>query len=284
MRCRNLFAWIAIAIAMLATLSVASTVTLTGGCSSYLINSSRSYMLFNLTNSGDGGAANLVLSVAFPGIAAANSTNTIQNVGPQSKYSVKFYLSNTTDQGSYAVNVEATYLQSGSTYSTVFPCVINIGTRTQEGPLVETAHVSGKRLYVNITNTASQSIQANVTAVVPPGFTVAESERQVDIAPNGRGTVYFDVTTPSYTDASFPLSGELSYWYNGSHYAMMSSVPLVFGPSGISNGGLGGMGVVGLALIAIVVIIVALIALSIAMKARRGGKSAQPGGPDMGAQ
>jgi hypothetical protein len=272
MRCKNLFIALAVAVALIAPLAAASTVTLTGGCPTYTINSIRNYILFNVTNSGDGAASDLSMSVNFPGINSSSSTQTIQNVAPNSSYSRRFYLSSIPGQGSYAVNVNATYAQAGSSYATVFPCIVYVGSLAG-GPLVETASVSGNRLYINVTNTASQEISANVTAVVPAAFKVSNPTKAIQVAPNGKAGIYFDVVAPSYTDASFPLIGELSYEYGSSHYAQMASAALVFSSGGAAGSG-GGIGLVGWGLVVIVIIILALIAVSIFVRVKgKGGKS-----------
>ncbi len=275
---KNVYIAFAVAVALVLQLSSASTVTLTGGCPSYIINSSNSYIAFNVTNTGNGAASDLTMSISFQGLSAANSTQVIALVSPNSSYTRKFPLSNVIGLGSYAVNVNATYVQSGSTYGTVFPCIVHIGSLAG-GPLVAVASVKGNRLYLNVTNNAQQEIQANVVAVVPPGFKVANSTEVVNVPSNGKADVYFDVASPSYTDASFPLTGELSYEYQGYHYAQIASAAIVFGSSGTGGGsGILGIGIVGLALIAIVVVILALIVLSVIF--RRKGKPGSPLQPD----
>ena len=166
-------------------------------------------------------------------------------------------------QGSYAVNFNATYVQSGSNYATVFPCIIYIGSLAG-GPLVETASVSGKRLYVNVTNTASQEHRRpTLQRWCLRASRSASHIKTLTVAPNGNAGLSFDIATPAYTDASFPVIGELSYEYNGTHYAQMASAALVFGSAGSAGAPTAGMGAVGWALVAIVVVILVLIAASI---------------------
>lgn len=256
---KNILAAFAILIAFIVPLSAASTVTLTGGCPLYLINSSRSYITFNITNTGNGTASDLLVSAVFPGIDAHNQTQVIPTVAPNTNYARYFHLDKLIGQGSYAVNINATYVQSGSNYATVFPCIIYIGSLSG-GPLLETVTVKGDRMNVSITNTAPQTIEAQVTAVVPPSFSVKNATKAVTITPDGRASVTFDVVTPNYNDASFPLIGELSYEANSTHYAQMASAALVFGSPVTTTSG--GIGFVTLILIIIIVVILVLIAVS----------------------
>ncbi len=265
---KNLLMAFAILAAVAAPLSAASTVTLTGSCPLHLINSSRSYITFNVTNTGDGTASDLIISANFTGIDPQNATAVIPDVGPNSSYSKVFHLSSLVGQGSYAVNMKATYVQSGSNYATVFPCIIYIGSLAG-GLLIEQVSVKGNRMSVNITNTAPQAIEAQVTAVVPPTFTVQNPDKAVTVEANGHTALYFTIAAPSYTDASFPIIGELSYEYNGTHYAQMASTALVFGAGG-STRGVGGLGPIGWALAAIIVVILVLIIASLVRGARKG--------------
>jgi hypothetical protein len=258
----------ALAVSLLVQLSAGSSVvTLTGGCPLYIINASRSYITFNVTNTGNGTASDLLISASFPGITTINATQVIPTVAPGGKYAKEFYLTHLIGQGSYAVNINATYVQAGSNYATVFPCIIYIGSLSG-GPLIERVSVSGKRMYVNITNTAPQSIEAQVTAVVPPEFTVKNATKALTIAADGTASTYFDIVTPSFSDASFPVIGELSYEYNNNHYAQMANGALTFGAAVATTSG-GGIGPVTWILIIIVVVVLALIVASLLMRIKR---------------
>jgi hypothetical protein len=270
---KSILAAFAIVIALVVPLSAASTVTLTGGCPLYVINSSRSYITFNLTNSGNGTASDLLISANFAGISARNATQVIPNVEPQSSYSKQFYLNKLVGQGSYAVNINATYVQSGSNYATVFPCIIYIGSLAG-GPLEESVSISGNKMLVNITNTAPQSIEAQIDAVVPPSFSVKNATKAVTIGADGHSSVYFNIVSPTYTQASFPVIGELSYEYNGTHYAQMGSAALIFGSGGVAKSS-GGIGLIGWILIVVVIIILVLIVVSVLVRRGKGRKENQ---------
>jgi hypothetical protein len=275
---KNLLAAFAIFIAFAIPLSNASTVTLTGGCPLYVINSSRSYITFNIDNTGNGTASDLWMSANFSGIDPQNAVAHIQEMGPNSSNTVQFYLSRFAGQGGYAVNINATYSQSGSTYTTVFPCIIYIGEQTS-GLLNEVVSVKGKVMTVGITNIAPEAIEAQVDAVVSPAFSVKNGTRAVTVRADGHTELYFNITTPSYNDATYPVIGELSYEYNGTHYAQMGSAPLVFGSGGIQTANTGGGGGIGLTvwiLAAVVAVIVILIAASLLMRRRQSMKMDGP--------
>jgi hypothetical protein len=273
---RNLLMGFAIVIALAVPLSGASTVTLTGGCPLYVINASHRYITFNIANTGDGTASDLLISASFPGIDARNSTAVIPNVGPDSNYSENFRLSSLVGRGSYAVNINATYVQSGSNYATVFPCIIYIGSLAG-GPLQESVSIKGSTMTVNITNIAPQQIKAQVDAVVPPSFSVKNSTKPITVGADGRAELSFDIISPAYTDASFPVIGELSYEYNGTHYAQMGSAALVFGSVGGPSAKGGGIGLMGLILAAVVIAILVLIIASLVLRHRGSAKDASLG-------
>ena len=254
---------------ILAAAPLASTVTLTGGCPAYPIGANSSYITFNVTNTGDGTAANLTISTGFPGVDSRNSTAIAPEVGPAAGYSHRFFLSSLPGQGSYALNINATYLQDGTRYSTVFPCIVYVGAIVQ-GPLVEAVSVSGGVMLVNITNSADQSVDAQLSVVVPPGFKASDPQRAAMVSAGGSSLLRFQISSPSYTGASFPVTGELSYSYNGIHYAQVASAAIAFG-SGATGGGIGLSGWV---FIAMIVIILVLIAASLVLN-RRGARKGE---------
>ncbi len=275
---KNVLMGLAIVIAMVVPLSGAATVvTLTGGCPLYVINSTHSYITFNVTNNGNGTASDLQVYATFPGIntgnatypgiTAGNAVAIIPNVEPGMTYSREFYLSKLVGRGSFAVNINATYAQAGSNYATVFPCIVYIGSLVG-GPLQESVSISGNKMSVNVTNSAPQSLKAQVYAVVPPSFSVKNATMPITVVANGRAGLSFDIVSPTYTDASFPVIGELSYEYNGTHYAQMASAALVFGHGGSAKVA-GGMGLVGWILVVIIVVILVWIIASLLLKRRK---------------
>lgn len=260
---KNILAAIAVAIAILVPISGASVVTLTGGCPLNIVNSTNNYITFNLTNTGNGTASDFLVGANFTGISSANQTQVIPQLEPGASYSKRFYLSPQAVKalyGSYAINLNATYVQAGSNYATVFPCIIYIGSQVG-GPLLESVSVSGDRLYVNVTNTGPQKIEAQVSAVIPPVFSVQAKTKAVTVAPDGKAGTVFNITTPNYNDASFPVIGELSYEYNGTHYAQMGSAAIVFGSGGSTSGG--GLSITMWALLGIIIVILILIVVSL---------------------
>src|ERR1700733_1000124 len=89
-------------ILLLLSIAGASTVTLTGSCYATIINQTNNYIQFNITNSGNGTATNLIIEPVVSGASLVNSTPiTIPLVAPNGAYPQKIYLDNFTIPGSY---------------------------------------------------------------------------------------------------------------------------------------------------------------------------------------
>ena len=110
--------------------------------------------------------------------------------------------------------------------------------------------------------------------MVPPSFKVNNATKAITVPANGHAGLSFQISTPTtYTDATFPVIGELSYEYNGTHYAQMGSAALVFGSAGISKPIGNGIGLIGWALVIVIIVILILIIISLFMKKRGEGEA-----------
>lgn len=248
----------------------ASTVTLTGTCYSNIVNQTDNYILFNLTNSGNGTATNMLLVPSIQGATPLNASIPIQLVAPSNTYSSKFYLSNFTTPGSYLERFIARYSQGASSFETFFPCIVNINRSTHSLIAIESSKISGKIVRVNLSSIASYPINAQVSVYAPPSFSVNSSVQNVTLKPYSFANVSFTLSTPQYTNAEFPVAISVSYMNDSLHYAALAVTAISFGNgstsalSSILQGNLI-FAIIG----AIVAIILVLIAISIIKQKKR---------------
>ena len=247
--------------------AAASTVTLTGTCPGRTINQSSNYLLFNITNSGNGAATDLILSPRLEGATTPNSTAVIPMVSPGGSYTVKFYLYNFTLPGSYVEYINATYSQGASTFVTIFPCLVGIDNNAQSVLQILSMNSTSSKLGFTILNPAGYPIQANVTVRAPSGFGVEPAEVPVLLNPQDRATVRSNVSAPKYTDASFPIVVAVSYVKDGMHYASLGVVPFSFASASASSSAFTSLTT--MVVIAAMAIILLLIALSVLERRRR---------------
>jgi hypothetical protein len=242
----------------------ASTVTLTGSCYGQLVNQTNNYIIFNLTNSGNGSATNFVLEPILQGASTQNKSITIPVVAPSGSYSEKIYLSNFTLPGSYVERFVASYSQGSSTFITLFPCLVDINQQAQSLLGITNIGKASGSIYANISNIADYPINAQVVAYAPPAFTVKSPSQNVTIKQYSLTNVSFAYTAPAYTNAEFPITVAVSYVLDNVHYAALSVTTISFG-GGTSTGGLGGNTVlIGIGIVIAIMLI--LIVISIVKK------------------
>ncbi len=265
------FLIIAVAI-LLVGVSGASTVTLTGSCYSNTINATNSRMQFNITNSGNGTATDMVIEPEISGAQlAGNSTMLIPFVEPGMSYPQQIVLSNFSMPGSYVERFVVRYSQGSSTFTTIFPCIVNIGSRSVSLLAVTGVTRSGNRLVLNISSIADYPITANVSAFAPPDFNISQSMQNVTVRGYSLSNVSFAFVPPSITDAAFPISIIVSYARNGVHYSTLAITTITFGSKSSGNAG---FSYIIIASIAVIAAIIALIIFS-ALRGRHKGHAPQ---------
>lgn len=262
--------FILLALVAIIGVSSASTVTLTGTCYSNLINQTNNYMKFNLTNSGNGTATNLLLEPVISGASAINTSILIPLVAPGGIYVEKVYLSNFSTPGSYVERFIARYSQGSSNFVTIFPCLANINVNARSLLSITGINRKSNIVRVNLTNIADYPIKAQVAIYAPPAFTLNNSIQNITLKPYSLSNFSFEVATPQYTNAEFPVAISVSYLSNSLHYSTLAVTTIQFGNNtslaqSIVNGN-GLLFIVG----AIIFVILFLIILSIVLK--RGKK------------
>ena len=231
---RALF-YAAVSISVIALLAGASTVTLTGSCYSNVINQSNNYITFNLANSGNGTATNLLIEPIIEGAAAENSTILIPLVAPGGRYSERVYLSNFTMPGSYAERFIARYSQGGTTFTTLFPCIAYIGRNAQSLIGITGLSARGGTLDVNMSNIADYPIIANISIFAPPSFSFTNGTRSVTISRYSVSNASFTFSSPKYSNAEFPVAVAISYSSNGVHYSTLAITSISYGSGGLAS-------------------------------------------------
>lgn len=271
------------AIAALLLLAVAShvaaqgsiTVTLTGTCSGATVNQTYDYINFSLSNSGTGPASSVTLVPDFTGATPTNSTVTVSLIAPGNTSITRFYLgnlSNSTLPGSYVEYITAEYSQGSSGFATVFSCMVDILRQTQS--LVQILNISRTKTGENVTvlNLADYPVSANITLYASPAFQVEPKAGFVStVAPESQETLQFNVTTPSYENASFPLIAAVSYANGGYHYAASRATIIAF-----ASPGAGQPPRIPIATIAVAVMIALLLVLIARSLLRRAPPKASP--------
>lgn len=241
----------------------ASTVTLTGTCYSNLVNGTNNFIQFNLTNSGNGTATNLVIIPLVQGATTNNTAITIPVVSPGASYPEKVYLSNFSTPGTYVERFLVRYSQGTSTFETIFPCLTDFLVGTQSLLTVTNlAEVKNGSIVVNITNAAPYAVDSQVTLYAPPAFNVTTPIKNVSIDAHGVATVSFAVIPPSYTNAKFPISVGVAYMRNDVHYSTLAVTTIQFGGITKSITNTGGSLLL-LSLLGAVVLIIIMIVISI---------------------
>lgn len=256
---------------MLIGIAGASTVTLTGSCYSRTINQTNNYILFNITNSGNGTATNMVLEPIIQGASTANSGLSIPLVAPSGSYSEKVYLSNFSVPGSYVERFIASYSQGSSTFITIFPCLANIGQQAQSLLGITSIGRSSNKILVNISNIADYQIGAQVAAYAPPEFNISPQTKNVTIKQYSLTNASFAFTAPSYTNAEFPVAIAVSYTKNGVHYASLGVTTISFGngqSAQLLNLG-GNLILVAIGVVIAIILILIILSVSINRKKKR---------------
>jgi hypothetical protein len=229
------FLIVILSVLMLSGIAGASTVTLTGTCYTGIINKTSNYIQFNITNSGNGTATDLLIEPLIAGASTTNTSMLLPLVAPGGMYGEKIYLSNFSVPGSYVERFITRYSQGTSQFVTIFPCIANIGQQAPSLLAIAASQKGSGTIAVNVSNIANYSIDSQVSVYAPPEFTVSPQQKNVTVAQYGVTDVSFSYTAPKYTDAEFPMAVAASYVKNGVHYASLSVIVVKFGSGGTSS-------------------------------------------------
>jgi hypothetical protein len=203
------------------------------------------------------------------GAGLRQNATVINEVLPGSSESIGFPVNSVSVPGSYAVNFEVTYDQQGSKFSTLFPCIVNIGTAS-ESLVSDNVSYGSRVLRAKLMSGSNSTINVTATAVLPNGFYTSEPQRNLSIAPYGEKNLSFNVTLPDYGSATLPAAVELSYVYDGLHYAYFSTTSIVFSDKTAPNHSIS---LLNIAFAAVIAALICLIIISFVFK-RKGARNA----------
>lgn len=253
----------------------AGTVTLTGTCSSGVINGTANYASFSLLNSGNETATNLVLVPVFSGASPVGGPQTISALAPGQNATLEFHFNNFSVPGSYAGGFTVAYSQGSSSFFALFPCVLNFASRATSLVEVSGINQSGNVLRVNMVNIGPDALSASVGLLLPPGFSYYPRNRTISLQPGGSNQTTFSFVRPQQNiQASYAIAASVSYTYNGIHYSSISQSVLDLS----SNSGAAGPGAVYLLYAITAIILLAIIALIIfaVIRKRRMSRGEHP--------
>lgn len=256
-----------LAILLIAFIGIAnaSTVTLTGTCYTNFVNQTHNYMSFNLTNSGNGTATDMVIEPIIQGASTTNTTLSIPLVAPGTAYNEKIYLQNFTTPGSYVEQFVASYSQGSSNFITIFPCLVTINHAAPSLVSIIGFKYKNNNLQVNISNIADYPINAQISLYTSPSFTVLNSTQNVTLQKYSIINESFAVSSPKYTDAQFPIAVVVSYTKDNLHYSTLGVYSVSFGGNKDITSIFQGNAVLFI-IAAIIIIIIILIIISILKK------------------
>lgn len=260
----------------------ASTVTLTGTCYAKTLNTTNNFIQFNITNSGNGTATDLLIEPVITGASPVNNTTIeIPLVAPGGAYPSRIYLDNfSTTPGSYVERFIVRYAQGSSTFTTLFPCLISIGRIAHSLLAVATLGKLKSNVYVNISSIATYPIDAQVAVYAPSEFSVAQPTRNVTIEQLSSYNATFPISTPSFTNSEFPIVVAVSYVNGNVHYSTLAVTTISFGTGSNSLLSQVTSKVVEYSLAAAIIIVIMLILLSIIMNRRKKRKEGEPKPPE----
>ncbi|MEM3202370.1 MAG: hypothetical protein QXY21_01740 [Candidatus Micrarchaeaceae archaeon] len=207
-------------------ISSSTTVTLTGSCSSSIIqiNGSNAF-LFNLSNSGNGPAQNLTLLTSPYGLSASN-VETLSILQPNTLHSFTFFVKNITYPGTYAVGIYVAYQQGTQTFAVSFPCIIYY--KYYSIPLLiksQNVKINGGILSFNVTNIVNYPISATAYFIAPPGIKFNKSIVNFTVSPLNTYHVAVSINESALEGLNMNINVVAIVYYikNNTHYSLAFS-------------------------------------------------------------
>lgn len=262
--------FIASIIAIIAIIGItgAGTVTLTGSCSQSIINSTHNYTTFFLSNSGNQTASNLTIIPRIYGASAHEPEALMPYLSPGQNQPENFYLYNFSLPGSYSDAFVVGYLQGGSTFYALFPCILNIENETHSLVGISDVNQTNNVLKFIVFNLGQSAVNVSVSTLLPPTFSSIPESTNITIDPNSKENVTFALSYPGMSGASYSVGLSASYIKNGLHYSVL--YPFVIGFYNTKKT-LGSSAILVAAAFVIFIIII-LIIISIVKNRRKGMK------------
>ncbi len=244
----------------------ADTITLTGTCSQSIVNATNNHITFNLSNSGNGTATNILLLPRVSGGITANTSMHANILAPDSAIGFDIYMHNLSYPGSYAQNFLVEYGQGSSAFIALFPCIVPIISNAQGAVVVGSVSNPSGSLYNATIENPSFPVNAVVQVAVPPELSAKPQSFNLTLGQSSVSQISYNVTPIVSEVGTFTSAIEVSYIYEGMHYASMRAF-------GVSIGSHAAAGTGNFTLIAIGAVIICIIILLILSVIRGGGKA-----------
>ncbi len=204
----------------------AVTVSLTGSCPLVALSSSSNSIHFNLANTGDGEATNLVVIPSIAGADVSPGSLSVPALGTGNS-SMAFYLSNLSNPGDYVGVFNVKYSQEGYTFFAAFPCLYYIENASvvEVSILNASLKISGKysdSATVSIFNFGKDRAELSIVPFAPLNFNVTPSMQNMTLGPGSGGNVTFEISelnTGGQTNSSFAVGFYAQYTNGSVHYS-----------------------------------------------------------------
>lgn len=257
----------------LSGLAHAGTVVLTGTCQHQL---NASFVSFGLTNSGNDSAYNLHIIPNIQGARLANFSYVISSLGPRGSSTINVTLTNITAKGSYGDYFLVAYQQSSSSFTALFPCLLDFKMPVQSSIIISyniNYTKGGEVVGVNVLNAGNQSVNASISLILPPyTFTyLPGSYQNVSIGPLQQKGVKFTLQNKFGGETSFSGAVVADYIKSGVSYAAVNSLVITskspYAATALSN--------LLLIIPAVVIAIIILLLARVFLKKRKAGRLKQ---------
>ncbi len=272
----------AVSIALLFGVSAAGTVTLTGSCA--VKNLTGGAIFFNLSNSGNDTAYNLVITPFLQNVKTSRSFYGVNSLGPGAGSSTEVGINSISDYGVSTGYFLTSYQQGTDVFSAVFPCLYTLGTQTSSQVLIteKTAVSSDGNATVTVSafNKGSGQEKVNVSLMLPPAFVYTGASQYLLTlgpvsTPSSTQNATFDLYISPSTQGSYSVAASASYKEGNLSHATLTTF-VISGPAA-ATGSTSSLLVYGAALV--VAILLALILMSLMRRRQRASPASVAAAP-----
>lgn len=260
-------------IPLLISMANAGTVNMAASCySSIVSHNGTKYVNVTVSNlhSSSDSATDMLITAVSPGLNS-NTVNNVTILLPGNSDTFKFYVSNATQNGTYAFTVHVLYTEGLQNFVVVFPCLVNQSAGTVSLLRVENISVKNNYLRASIINLAPYSINASAYFVSPPVLKVSSNKTQFTVQPNAEYQIESAINESTLSNAIVTVSAFVSYTRASNTYTAMQTLPLNINPTPSSSG----ININTIIIVLPITIIVILIVISVLVNRAKKNKSNQ---------
>jgi hypothetical protein len=254
-------------------IATAGTVTLTGSCATKSFEGGD--MHFNLSNSGNDTAYNLVITPFLKNVRLLVPFYTVSSLGPNSNVTLDVDVNGITESGVSTGYFLTSYQQGTDVFSAVFPCLYTLGTTTSSQVLISqkntVSSTGNATVTVSVFNAGLDQEQVNVSLMLPPVFKYTGVKSYLlEVGPSSTTNATFNLFISPSTQGSYSVAASASYFDGNLSHATLST--FVIAAPTPSTGSLAN--IVMYAAFAVVIVVFALVIFS--MMRRRGKQEPVP--------